>query len=107
MTDLPNVLSNDEAYLLGCIAASAGHDCRDDVGDSIDRGLILRRLLKEQGFTLQKSRVRTHSIKDLAPPVSDSYYPRLAYIVNNNDQARETLVKLGWEPPKIPGAEDE
>ena len=48
---LTSAMSNDAAYKLGLIACDAGGR-RDDVGDSIDRGLILRRLLEEGGFYL-------------------------------------------------------
>ena len=40
------------AYRLGLIASEAGDPNRSDVGDEIDRGLILRRLLEESGFYL-------------------------------------------------------
>jgi hypothetical protein len=38
------------AYQLGKVAADAGSPDRRDVGDYIDRGLILLRLLREEGF---------------------------------------------------------
>jgi hypothetical protein len=43
-------------YDLGKIAADAGSPLRTDVGDYIDRGLILRRLLEEKGYILLKKR---------------------------------------------------
>lgn len=39
-------------YQLGKIASVAGDPKRKDVGDEIDRGLILLKLLKEKGFTV-------------------------------------------------------
>ena len=45
-SDMDSVL----ASTLGKIALDAGNSKREDVGDSIDRGLILRRLLEENGF---------------------------------------------------------
>lgn len=38
------------AWRLGDVARQAGNPHRKDVGDFIDRGLILERLLKENGF---------------------------------------------------------
>jgi len=46
-------MQNEEAMTLGRIAAEAGGK-RSDVGDPIDRGLILVRLLKEAGFDVYK-----------------------------------------------------
>jgi hypothetical protein len=45
---MDNVLSSK----LGDVALQAGSKDRKDIGDSIDRGLVLRRLLEEQGFFL-------------------------------------------------------
>ena len=47
---LTPAMDNVLASRLGDIAIDAGNRGRRDVGDSIDRGLILRRLLEEQGF---------------------------------------------------------
>lgn len=43
---------NLTAWRLGRIAREAGNPKRKDVGDSIDRGLILLRLLNENGYEL-------------------------------------------------------
>ena len=43
---------NLRAWKLGKIAREAGNPKRKDVGDLIDRGLILERLLNAQGFEL-------------------------------------------------------
>lgn len=43
---MPNTL----AWRLGEVALAAGDPQRKDVGDQIDRGLILLRLLNEKGF---------------------------------------------------------
>lgn len=43
-------MNNLLAYKLGEIAADAGNPERKGVGDYIDRGLILRRLMEEKGF---------------------------------------------------------
>jgi hypothetical protein len=48
--------SNDIAWKLGEVARAAGDPNRTDVGDYIDRGLILLRLLREAGFDLVRRR---------------------------------------------------
>ena len=50
---------NVDAWRLGEIALQAGGQ-RDDVGDFIDRGLILIRLLKEKGYTIVSSNPGEH-----------------------------------------------
>ena len=45
-------MDNVLAWRLGKVANEAGNPQRTDVGDYIDRGLILRRLLEEAGFLL-------------------------------------------------------
>ena len=52
MKPLTSMMDNLLAYELGKIAIAAGSPLRKDVGDHIDRGLILRRLLEEGGFYL-------------------------------------------------------
>lgn len=52
MNPLKSSMDNVLASRLGQIADEAGSPQRTDVGDSIDRGLILRRLLEEKGFEL-------------------------------------------------------
>jgi len=49
---LTSSMDNVLASRLGAIALAAGDVGRRDVGDAIDRGLILRRLLEEAGFEL-------------------------------------------------------
>ena len=49
---LTAAMDNVLASRLGVIAKEAGQPKRIDVGDSIDRGLILRRLLDEAGFEI-------------------------------------------------------
>lgn len=49
---LTAALDNLLADRLGRIALEAGSEKRKDVGDNIDRGLILLRLLTEQGFAV-------------------------------------------------------
>lgn len=49
---LTPAMDNVLASTLGQIALDVGRPGRDDVGDSIDRGLILRRILSEHGFKL-------------------------------------------------------
>lgn len=51
---LDAAMQNTTAYKLGAIARDAGRD-RSDVGDLIDRGLILLRLLNEAGFELSRT----------------------------------------------------
>jgi len=50
--ELTASMDNLYAARLGQIALDAGDRERKDVGDSIDRGLILLRLLNEKGFTV-------------------------------------------------------
>lgn len=50
MDPLTPAMGNLAAYALGRVAERAGQPNRQDVGDYIDRGLILRRLLEEAGF---------------------------------------------------------
>jgi len=50
------MLDNVLAARLGRIATDAGEPFREGVGDSIDRGLILLRLLHEEGFDLHYRR---------------------------------------------------
>ena len=52
---LTAAMDNVTASKLGAIAIAAGDPKRNGVGDSIDRGLILRRLLEEGGFQLIKT----------------------------------------------------
>lgn len=49
---LDSTMHNVLASRLGQIALDAGNPSRKDVGDNIDRGLILHRLLEEHGFML-------------------------------------------------------
>jgi hypothetical protein len=49
---LTSDMDNTLAWKLGKITLEAGDPNRKDVGDPIDRGLILRRLLEEKGFYL-------------------------------------------------------
>lgn len=54
LTPLTAAMDNVIASRLGQIATQAGKPDRKDVGDSIDRGLILRRLLEEAGYGIVK-----------------------------------------------------
>ncbi len=50
-----NGMDNLTCYELGLIAGDVGtRTTRQGVGDEIDRGLILRRILEEKGFGLIK-----------------------------------------------------
>jgi hypothetical protein len=49
---LTAAMDNVLAYKLGRIALDAGKPQRSGVGDNIDRGLVLRKLLEESGFYL-------------------------------------------------------
>ncbi len=50
-----NGMDNLTCYKLGLIAGDVGtRTTRQGVGDEIDRGLILRRILEEKGFGLIK-----------------------------------------------------
>ncbi len=50
---LTAAIDNRVASRLGQLARQAGKD-RKDVGDDIDRGLILRRLMEEAGYGIVK-----------------------------------------------------
>jgi len=50
MKILDAACDNRIAWTLGDVAKAAGDPTRQDVGDPIDRGLILLRLLREHGF---------------------------------------------------------
>lgn len=52
---LTSAMDNVLASRLGGVALNAGNPKRDGVGDSIDRGLILRRLLEEAGFEIRET----------------------------------------------------
>jgi hypothetical protein len=54
MKPLTAAMDNVLAWKLGEVAREAGNPRRTDVGDLIDRGLILRRLLEEYGFYIIK-----------------------------------------------------
>ncbi len=57
---------NLRAKLFGDVAIIAGNPKRQDVGDNIDRGLILEKLLNEAGFILlDKDQVCELQIKAL------------------------------------------
>ncbi len=45
-------MDNLDAWRLGEIAKAAGSPDRTDVGDPIDRGLVLLKLLNEKGYTV-------------------------------------------------------
>jgi hypothetical protein len=49
---LDRFIDNVTASKLGRIARDAGNPNRDGVGDDIDRGLILLRLLTDAGFEI-------------------------------------------------------
>ena len=55
---LTSAMDNRLAWSLGEVAAEAGNQDRTDVGDLIDRGLILRRLLEENGFLLVRTQIK-------------------------------------------------
>lgn len=52
--NLTATMENTTAWRLGEIARDAGNPFRKDIGDLIDRGLILIRLLNEAGFDVHK-----------------------------------------------------
>ena len=54
-TKLTPAMDNVLAWRLGEVARDAGNPNREGVGDLIDRGLILRRLLEEAGFELYET----------------------------------------------------
>lgn len=105
MTDLKPLTSlmlNDDAYVLGFIAVAAGHNGREDVGDSIDRGLILARLMREFGYGIVKlpeGRLPGLRMDQIDIPIADHFMPRMAYAVHYNEKAREVLIEKGWTPP--------
>lgn len=64
---LTAAMDNSKAWKLGAVAKDAGNPKREGVGDMIDRGLILNRLLNENGFG-----VVDLETNDVAPPVARS-----------------------------------
>lgn len=52
------------ASLMGSCALQAGDPKRTDVGDSIDRGLILLRLLNDHGFTVTHPGWMIHNVTE-------------------------------------------
>lgn len=55
MKELDGGMSNDDAYRLGKLALDVGRmHVAEGVGDEIDRGLILVRLLREKGYAITK-----------------------------------------------------
>ena len=52
---LTAAMANVLASRLGSVALEAGKPKHEGVGDSIDRGLILRRLLEESGFEIRET----------------------------------------------------
>jgi hypothetical protein len=53
---LTSAMDNVLASRLGNIASEVGNPKHKGVGDSIDRGLILRRRLEEEGFYLTRKK---------------------------------------------------
>lgn len=45
-------MNNDMAHKIGMVGNQLMHYPKEKIGDEIDRGLVLRRLLEEAGFTL-------------------------------------------------------
>lgn len=93
---------NEDAYVLGLIAFAAGHNGRSDVGDSIDRGLILTHLLREFGYgiiKLPEGRLEGRSAHSIDIPIADHFMPRMAYAVHYDKTARKVLIEKGWTPP--------
>ena len=51
---LTSLMDNVDAYKLGIVAKTAGKPDNPNIGDNIDRGLMLRRILEEYGYYLIK-----------------------------------------------------
>lgn len=113
MKILTPAMDNVDASILGQISTSAGHDGRKDVGDNIDRGLILLRLLNTLGYQVARNDpphsfqpavlgMHTHEERQkiLEVPISDTYWGRLALTVEYNDESRDYLIQRGWKPPE-------
>lgn len=77
MKHLTSLMDNVIASRLGDIAINAGAR-RLDVGDSIDRGLILLRLLNEDGFDVvirDKPKARKNADPEFLPGHGGSWSP--------------------------------
>jgi hypothetical protein len=61
---LDAAMDNGLAWRLGEVAREAGNLARIDVGDPIDRGLILVRLLREKGFGVVELKDELPSLPD-------------------------------------------
>lgn len=99
---LTALMLNEDAYVLGFIAVAAGHNGRSDVGDSIDRGLILTHLLRQFGYGIVKlpeGRQPGLSAHKIDIPIADHFMPRMAYAVHYDETARKVLIEKGWTPP--------
>lgn len=98
---LDSGMPNQDAYRLGHIAASAGHPGRKDVGDSIDRGLILAHLLKIHGYEIRPIEGGFASLQkdQLAVPLLDTWPGVAAYIAIRDPDGRAALIAKGWTPP--------
>lgn len=96
-------MPNDDAFVLGCVARAAGHPGRSDVGDAIDRGLILARLLREYGYgvvRLPEGRTATAPATSIEVPIMDTWLGAMAYSVTKDEDGKAALIGQGWAPPK-------
>lgn len=96
---LTAMMDNLDAYRLGFVALSAGHIGRSDVGDSIDRGLILNHQLNQFGFALIKLDGHFLSVSEIDTPLAPEWLARMSYAVAVDDQGRDALIRQGWTPP--------
>jgi hypothetical protein len=93
-------LNNDDAFVLGCIAAAAGHPGRTGVGDSIDRGLILGRLLREYGYgvvRLPEGRTASVPATKIEVEIEPTYAGRMALWVVTQEDGQRMLEMKGWQ----------
>lgn len=105
---VPEYPGNDDAYVLGLIASAAGHPGRTGVGDSIDRGLILSRLLREYGYGLTRL-PEGRATKVPASKIEFELMPTWAgaialWVITQPDGIR-TLELKGWTRGQAPEIE--
>lgn len=95
-------MPNDDAFVLGYIARSAGHPGRAGVGDSIDRGLILAHTLRQYGYAivrLPEGRTTDVPVTQIETPMMETWPAAMAYAILGDAEARRVLLDAGWREP--------
>jgi len=73
MKYLTDEINNGIAYRIGLVGLDLIRYPREKIGDEIDRGLVLRRLLEEAGFLLiEKPKELTE--KEISEQLKDNFF---------------------------------